>query len=80
MGGKYPDYNWERGMNWSVPYDCMVRHVEAWFSGEDLDPDTGLPHLSAAAANLAMLIEYELTKNGKDDRPKGRYNVTKLKI
>jgi len=67
-GGKYPDNNWRRGMDHSTPYNCMLRHLMQYKDGEDLDVDSGLPHLYHAACNLAMLIEYMETFPEGDDR------------
>lgn len=67
-GGKYPDLNWMRGMKWSTPLNCVKRHIEAFASGESVDSESGMPHLWHALANLAMLVEYEVTFNEGDDR------------
>lgn len=73
---KYCKHNWRKGMDWSVPYACAKRHMNAWFNGEELDtggenPDdkgSGLPHLYHALWNIAALIEYQEKQVGKDDR------------
>ena len=67
---KYGDRNWELGMQWSRPYGAMLRHLFAWWGGENDDRDSGRPHLWHAACNLAFLISYERNKNGTDDRTK----------
>jgi hypothetical protein len=67
---KYGDRNWESGMDWSRPYGAMLRHLNAWWSGENADPDTGKSHLWHAACNLFFLIAYERRGHGTDDRPK----------
>lgn len=66
---KYAARNWEMGMDWSRPYGAALRHLFAWWNGENLDPDTGRSHLWHAATNLFFLIAYEQWKRGKDDRP-----------
>lgn len=66
---KYSDRNWEKGMNWSRPYDALQRHMLAWWDGEKTDPETGYSHLWHAACCLCFLIFYEHKKIGKDDRP-----------
>ena len=68
---KYGDRNWERGMKYSRPYAAAQRHLWAWWRGEDLDPETGLPHLAHAAWNVLALLQYQLKKRGEDDRPNG---------
>ena len=67
-GGKYPDNNWRRGQKWTTPLDSAKRHIEAFISGEDLDPHSRLPHLWHAQANLAMLIEFAVTYPEGDNR------------
>ena len=66
---KYSARNWEKGMDWSRVYDSLNRHLLAWWGGEDLDPETGLSHLSHIGCNIAFLIAYNARKVGKDDRP-----------
>lgn len=67
--GKYGDRNWEKGMAWSRPYGAVLRHLFAFWSGEDLDKETGKPHLWHAATNIAFLIAYQSRSVGKNDRP-----------
>jgi hypothetical protein len=66
---KYAPWNWARGMAWTKCYDCLQRHMTAWYEGEDLDPETGLSHLDHAAANLMMLKHYADHFREGDDRP-----------
>lgn len=66
---KYGERNWELGMKWGRPYAALRRHMAAWWSGEDNDPETGLSHLSHAACCLAFLVAYEERGAGTDDRP-----------
>ncbi len=69
--GKYPERNWERGMKWSKSYAPAMRHLLAWWQGEDIDKESGLPHLWHAHTDLAFLVEWARTGTGEDDRPKG---------
>lgn len=66
---KYEARNWEKGMDWSRPYGAALRHLFAWWRGEQVDPDTGHSHLWHAATNLFFLVCYEAWGVGKDDRP-----------
>lgn len=65
---KYPRGNWEKGNDYSVPYDSMMRHLLAWQSGESIDKESGLSHLAHAALNLMMLHYYEENYPEFDDR------------
>lgn len=66
---KYRAWNWAKGMPWSAPYNSLMRHMMAWQAGEDLDPESGLPHLAHAMCNLRMLVLYSSTYKDGDDRP-----------
>ena len=44
------------GVRASVYVDAAKGHIDQWWEGENLDPDTGLSHLVKAAASLAVLI------------------------
>lgn len=67
---KYGARNWEKGMSWSRPYAALLRHMLAFWQGEELDPETGLSHLWHAGCCLMFLIHYEAYHTGTDDRPK----------
>jgi hypothetical protein len=45
---KYAAHNWRKGYDWSLSYDACRRHLDAFWDGEDLDPESGLPHLAHA--------------------------------
>jgi hypothetical protein len=66
---KYAPRNWELGMDWSRVFGALQRHLWAWESGEDKDPETGKSHLWHAACCIAFLVTYEQRGVGKDDRP-----------
>jgi hypothetical protein len=67
---KYGDHNYRSaGIRASVYYDAAIRHLMAWWEGEDTDPDSGLPHLAKAMACLVVLRDGEIMGNRIDDRP-----------
>ena len=66
---KYAPRNWEQGMDWSRPFNATIRHLDAWWGGEDKDKDSGKSHLWHAFTNVAFLLTYEVRGKGKDDRP-----------
>lgn len=68
---KYGDHNWSKngGMRWTRCYSSMMRHIQAWYGGEDTDPESGLSHLAHAMCNLSFLMEYERINQDGDDRP-----------
>lgn len=69
-GRKYGTHNYRRvGVRASVYYDALMRHVMAWWEGEDIDPDSGLSHLIKAMACIVVLRDSMLKENWIDDRP-----------
>jgi hypothetical protein len=66
---KYKFFNWCRGMPWSVPFACLLRHISKWQMGEENDEESGLPHIAHAMCNLRMLTLYSRTYKEGDDRP-----------
>ena len=66
---KYGRSNWRHaGVRASIYYDACRRHLDAWFEGEDLDPDSGLPHMAHALACLAIVVDAEAAGKFTDDR------------
>lgn len=65
---KYEAHNWRKGFAWSRILGSALRHLFAWARGEDLDPESGLPHLDHAACCVMFLQEYARTGAGTDDR------------
>lgn len=69
---KYDDRNWERGIAWSRVFAAMMRHAWAFWSGEDNDPESGLPHMAHAAWCCMALIHYAHFNRELDDRKNGK--------
>jgi len=67
---KYEDRNWERGYKWSLSYAALHRHLNAWWSGEDNDPELGSSHLDAVIFHAMALREFTATHPELDDRPR----------
>lgn len=65
---KYGRSNWRAiGVRASVYYDACSRHLAAWFEGADVDEE-GVPHLSAALACLAIIVDADACGKLHDDR------------
>lgn len=65
---RYGENNWRSGMLWSRFYGAALRHLTSWWSGEDVDQDSGLSHLAHAACCLMFLLEYMQTHPELDNR------------
>lgn len=69
-GAKYGRHNFRViGVRASVYFDAACRHLFAWWEGEDLDPDSGMPHIVKAMACLAVLRDAQIQGQCTDDRP-----------
>ena len=69
---KYSDRNWEKGMSWSRCFGPLMRHAWAYWRGETVDPESGLPHMAHVAWNAMALLHYGLNSEYDkfDDRPR----------
>ena len=65
---KYHAHNWRLGRPYSLEYSALLRHLLKWNEGQDLDDESGLPHLSHAAACLGMLMGTVQAHPENDDR------------
>lgn len=66
---KYAPWNWTKGLSWSDCYNSLQRHMNAWYLGEEKDPETGLSHMAHVLCNAMFLMHFILFKTGTDDRP-----------
>ena len=67
---KYGRHNYrEMGVRASVYYDACMRHLAAWWEGEDIDSDSNLSHIIKAAGCIFVLRDAMLMENCVDDRP-----------
>jgi hypothetical protein len=79
-GWKYREANWRViGVRASIYYDAALRHLTAWWDGEDIDPASKIHHISKVMSCLAVLRDCQMqAENGsgvdyKDDRPPKSY-------
>lgn len=69
-GRKYGRHNYRAiGIRASVYYDACLRHLTAWWEGENIDPDSGLSHLTKAIACLVVMKDAINLEKWSDDRP-----------
>lgn len=73
---KYGRHNYRvAGVRASVYYDAAFRHLGAWYEGQDIDPESGLSHITKAIAGLMVLRDSMLQGNWVDDRPPKTSNL-----
>jgi hypothetical protein len=67
---KYRRHNYRvSGVRASVYFDAAWRHLADWYEGEDIDPESGLHHVSKAIASLVVLRDAMMRDMMVDDRP-----------
>jgi hypothetical protein len=65
---KYAERNYRKGIAQSRLVGSVLRHLFAWMRREDVDPESGLPHLAHAGASLNMLMWMSIHRLDLDDR------------
>lgn len=66
---KYAAYNWH-GLSCSRLFAAALRHLWAWWRGEDNDPETGQSHVAHAACCVLMVLDQVRERPQYDDRPR----------
>lgn len=69
---KYGSHNYRAvGVLASIYYDATMRHLMAWWEGEDFDPESlaGLHHISKAISSLMVIRDAMIQSKFNDDRP-----------
>lgn len=78
MGAKkYDDRNWEKGIKWGRIFAAIMRHLWKFWRGEDIDDESGLPHVVHAAWGCFTILEYYHTHPELDDRPLAHFKRVK---
>lgn len=67
---KYAAWNWAKGMDWSVPTGCALRHAAAMIEEEEgTDEESGELHMAHVVCNMMMLDWFLEHYPEGDDRP-----------
>lgn len=54
---KYGAFNYREGIEYGRLIGAAYRHLGAFNKGEDIDPESGLPHIAHLAATAVMLLD-----------------------
>lgn len=65
---KYSEHNWRKGYEWSKSYAALQRHSNAFWNGEDLDPEMQLPHMASVVFHALTLLTFMDEQKQFDDR------------
>jgi hypothetical protein len=65
---KYGTHNWRAGIRYSRLIDASLRHLTAINAGENIDPETGLPHAAHLACCAIFLTWMMQFRTDMDDR------------
>lgn len=81
---KYGAFNWnDKPVDAGTYYSAAMRHLMSWYTGEEIDPESGASHLAHARACLGILIDSQRSGTLIDDRPKktssAAETITRLK-
>jgi len=68
---KYGRHNYRQApIRASVYFDAVHRHLRSWWDeGQDIDPASGMNHVTKAIATLCVLRDSMITGQWDDDRP-----------
>ena len=67
---KYGPWNWREAQVEVRTYvGAIMRHVDAFWGGEDADPESGVSHLAHAAASIAIILDAAKCGTLVDNRP-----------
>lgn len=76
---KYGRFNWRTTeVTSSVFFDAMMRHLLAWYMGEDHAQDSSVHHLGHLQAGAAIVLDAELYGVLRDDRDKSKFDAELL--
>jgi len=65
---KYARNNWKKGLPTVEIMDSLMRHIISFLEGEDIDKESGLPHIGHMMCNLMFLSYVMKNKPELDNR------------
>lgn len=68
---KYGPYNWRKtGVCATTYVSAIIRHLDAWRDGQDMDPESGISHIAHIASSCNILLDAGHCGTLQDDRNK----------
>ena len=68
---KYGAYNWRKtGVCATTYVSAIIRHLDAWRDGQDMDPESGISHIAHIATSCNILLDAGHCGTLQDDRNK----------
>ena len=68
---KYGIFNWRQtGVCASTYISAIMRHLDQWRDGEDMDAESGYSHIAHIAASCNILLDAQHCGKLRDDRNK----------
>ncbi len=78
-GETYGFYNWcEHPMRASTYYEAILRHLNAWWTGQTEDPKSKFPHMAHIRASAGIIIDQQEADRMIDDRPKNLADINQV--
>jgi hypothetical protein len=65
-------HNWKLGLDEQECMESAMRHLTAMMEGEELDPESGLPHVGHLGCNTLFLSQIHLEKLNRIGEHKGK--------
>ena len=70
---RYGPFNWrDTGVCASTYVNAIMRHLNAWRDGEDLDHESGISHIAHIACSCNILMDADYCGTLMDDRNKAQ--------
>ena len=65
---KYAPSNWKKGLNRDEILESTFRHLQALFDGQEIDPESGLPHTGHINCNMMFYRYFRDNSTFKETR------------
>lgn len=73
---KYEENSWrDHPVDSKRVYSSIMRHMFAWHLGEEIDRESGLPHLDHAMAQIMILIQNEEDGRNTKETQDGKHSA-----